>query len=345
VRTLWSALRLAGPGLRGRALGLAWFGESIALWRECRGRGIRHIHVHLGGTASSVALLTVRFANGSAGRDGEWSWSMTVHGPDDFHEPQLAAKVREAGFVVCISDFARSQLMQLVEESHWTKLHVVHCGVDVDAFSPRRSGRPTGGRPANILTVGRLARTKGQAVLLQAISELNRDGVPAQLTVVGDGPERSALEEVARGLELDGRVQWCGAVGHESIADYYGCADVFCLASFAEGVPVVLMEAMARELPVVATSIAGIPELVDDGVSGMLVRPGRPDQLAAALAKLIGDPGLGLRMGRAGREKVAAEYDTRRSGGELDQLFRRELTRPSTSSFPRSRRKRLFVTK
>lgn len=346
ARTFGRALRLGGPGLRGRLLGLSWFMESMALWRECRRRGISHVHVHLGGTASSVALLMVGFCNGRAARDRGWSWSMTVHGPDDFHEPQLAAKVEEADFVVCISDFARSQLMQLTDSSHWAKLHVVHCGVDVDAFGSRQSSRSLPARRANVLTVGRLARMKGQAVLLEAISRLERDGIPVQLTVVGDGPERRALAGVARGLGLDGRVDWRGGVGHESMPELYEQADVFCLASFAEGVPVVLMEAMASELPVVATSVAGIPELVDDGVSGILVRPGRPDQLAEALARLIRDPEIRVRMGRAGRRKVLAEYDAHRSGAAIDQIFRRELrARPTTSSFQTRARKRLFVTK
>jgi glycosyltransferase involved in cell wall biosynthesis len=327
VRTLWRALRLGGPGLRGRLLGLTWFAESMALWRQCRRRGIRHVHVHLGGTASAVALLSIRFANGRARRNGGWSWSMTVHGPADFHEPQLATKVREARFVVCISDFARSQLMLLVEESHWAKLHVVHCGVDVDTFSPRPpSSPPREPRPARILTVGRLDRIKGQGVVLEAMAALGRAGVPAELIVVGDGPRRGALEAVSRGLGLERRVRWCGAIGQDSIRKYYAEADVFCLASFAEGVPVVLMEAMATELPVVATRITGVPELVDHGVNGLLVRPGRADQLAAALEELIADPELGRRMGRAGREKVAAEYDLRKSGRELDRLFRGELS-------------------
>jgi colanic acid/amylovoran biosynthesis glycosyltransferase len=322
--TLLAALRLGPPGLRGKLYGLSWHVEAMVLWRECRRRGISHVHAHLNGTAPAVALLMSRFGRRAGDR---FSWSLTVHGPTEFYDvakERLVAKLHEADFVVAISDFAKSQLMAHLDERHWPKLEVVHCGVPVGEFHPpERAER--GGRPGRILTVGRLAPQKGQAVLIEAVAQLRRDGHDLQLTIVGDGPKRPVLEERASEHGVADRVEFTGAVGQDEIRDHYAAADVFCLSSFAEGVPVVLMEAMATGLPVVAPRIMGIGELVEHEKGGLLVRPARADELAQALERLLDNPDLRARLGAGGRRKVEEEFDASGVARELHDVFRERV--------------------
>jgi colanic acid/amylovoran biosynthesis glycosyltransferase len=325
------AVRLGRPGLRGRLLGGLWFVEAVVLWYAMRSEEIRHVHVHLNGTAPSVALIMTEFAN-RAGLGEGWSWSMTVHGPAEFYDvsgERLGDKVRSARFVICISDFARSQLMAHVDEQHWDKLRVIHCGVDPEEFAPSRW--QAAGEFA-VLTVARLTQVKGHGVLLKAVRQLRDRGVAIRLTMVGEGPKRHELERLARDLDIASMVTFAGAVGREHVRRYYAEADAFCLSSFAEGVPVVLMEAMAMGLPVVAADVMGVAELVEDNASGLLVRPGRPDLLADALERLVADPDLRRQLGTAGRATVERAFDIRRSAAEIHATFEELLGVPSARS-------------
>jgi glycosyltransferase involved in cell wall biosynthesis len=320
------ALGLAPAGLRGRLLAASWTVEALILWRQMRRRGITHVHAHLNGTGPAVALLRTEFANHVDGSRGAHSWSLTVHGPTEFYEvtgEALPEKVRSASFAVCISDFGRSQLMAFVDEEHWSKLHVVHCGVDPNSHAPRAAGGPGGARALRLLAVGRLTRIKGQALLLEALAMLHERGVAAQLTVVGDGPKRAGLERLAQSLGVAAHVHFTGAVGQEAIARHYDASDVFVHASFAEGIPVVLMEAMAHRLPVVAASVMGTSELVQDGENGLLVRPGRPDELAAAVERLAADRELRRRLGEAGCRTVESGFSVAASAVQLRDLLAR----------------------
>lgn len=317
------ASRLARPGARGKLLALSWILEAMLLWDELRRREIRHVHVHLSGTASAVALLATDFANRADG-GARHRWSLTVHGPTEFFDVQneaLAEKAGKAEFVVCISDFGRSQVMGLVGRGSWPKLHVVHCGLDLERA--RRSQPPMAaeGRPIRVLTVCKLSPRKGVAVLLEAIRDLAVSGVDLELTVVGDGPQKTELERLAGELGIADRVAFAGAVGQDRIGGFYEKADVFAMASFAEGIPVVLMEAMAYELPVIAPATMGIPELIEPERTGVLFRPGRADELSDAIRRVADDPALCRRLGAAGREKVAAEFDIHRSASQLRELF------------------------
>jgi glycosyltransferase involved in cell wall biosynthesis len=318
--------QFAEPGLRGRALPLLWAMQSIVLWQRCREAGVEHVHVHFAGAPPAIAALATRFARRSRRAGGPRSWSVTVHGPVEFLDRRLGAKLADAAGVVCISDFARSQTMTQLEEGHWHKLEVVHCGLDLAALRARRNGSgPSAeageGGPTRLLCVGRLVSLKGQAILLEAMAQLLARGVDARLTVVGDGPKREELVSRCEELGLGDRVEWTGAVGQDEIPRHYAQADVFCLPSFAEGIPTVLMEAMLTETPVVATRIAGVAELVDDGESGLLVAAGRADLLAVAIERLAHDPALRRQFGSAGRAKVEAEFDAARSVRQLAGLF------------------------
>lgn len=317
ARAALGALRRGlAVGPRAALWQMFYVGEAVLVWDECRRRGIRHVHAHFANVGADVAQLAA--AIGGPG----WSWSFTMHGPTEFFDVpghRLADKTRDARFVSCISDFCRSQLMKLVEREHWDKLHLVRCGVDPEVYAPVPA-RPADGA-LRVVCVGRLVPDKGQSLLVDAIGILRRRGVDARLELVGDGPDRAHLEAHVRDTGLREAVHLAGAVGQDTMRDHYAAADVFCLPSFAEGVPVVLMEAMAMGLPVVTTRIAGINELVDDGVSGVLVRPGRADLLADALEALA-DPAVRARMGAAGRQTVLREFDVARSAATLAGILR-----------------------
>jgi colanic acid/amylovoran biosynthesis glycosyltransferase len=318
--TLALALRLSSGGVRAGLWQLFYFVEAIVLWDRLRSQRIKHVHAHFANVATAVSLLVAHF-----GGEG-WSWSFTMHGPTEFDDVTryaLAEKVRRARFVACIGDYCRSQLMKLVEAEQWAKLEIVHCGVDPSAYDvPDRHERPG---PLHVLCVGRLVADKGHGVLLDALATLRDQGVEVRATFAGDGPERGALERQAAQLRLGAGISFEGLVSQERLRDLYSAADVFCLPSFAEGVPVVLMEAMATGLPVVSTRVTGIPELVDDGVSGELAPPGRPEALASAIRGLAADPDRRTALGRAARAKVVAEYDVRVWVAALHDLYVRYL--------------------
>lgn len=326
ARTLAGTLRGSPGGARRALWQLFYFAQAIVLWDECRRHGLRHIHVHFANPAADVALAATQFGNAAG---AGWSWSFTMHGPTEFADVRafrLADKARDAAFVVCISDFARSQLMAVLPEERWDRLEVVHCGVDPSQFRPPadRAARAPGA-PLRVLCVGRLVPEKGEAVLVDALARLRDAGRAVEATFVGDGPSRAALEARVRALGLADRVTFTGAVGQSEIRGLYARADVFCLPSFAEGVPVVLMEAMAMELPVVTTRITGVPELISDGQDGLLVAPGRADALADALARIDDDPQLAARLGAAGRVTVSEAFNLERIGPELAALYARRL--------------------
>ena len=325
VSTLREALTSGAGGLRSTVWQLFYFAEAVKLVGLLRGTGVRHLHVHFANNAADVARLATTLGTRLEPRT-PGSWSLSMHGPTEFMDVtrfDLAAKVRSAAFVACISDFARSQLMTLVEREHWDKLHIVHMGVDVSRFpalADVRRARPAG--PLRVLFVGRLVPEKGVPVLMEAVELLTQRGVAVDVTVVGDSPLRSQLQARAAERGLGERLRFVGAVGQDDILGHYEWADVFCLPSFAEGIPVVLMEAMATQLPVVTTTIAGIPELVRDGETGVLVPPGRADRLADALEALASDPSLRDRLGRAGRDAVLAEFEVEAIAPAMAELLR-----------------------
>jgi len=324
--TLALALRLAPPGLRGRLWQAFYFAEATMLWSECRERGIRHIHVHLANAAADLGLLAASIGT-AVEPERPWSWSFTMHGPTEFADLahyRLAEKLSDARFVVCISDFARSQLMALSKPDDWDRLEVVHVGIPVDQFT-RSSPLQATARPPSILYIGRLVPEKGQAVLLEAVALLAGRGQHVDVTLAGDGALRGELEARAERLGIAPQIRFLGAVGQDRLRELYEGAAIFCLPSFAEGVPVVLMEAMAMGLAVVSTRITGIPELIEDGVGGFLVAPGRPEELAERLESLLIDPDLREELGRRGREAVLREFDAERSAVQLYELFARRL--------------------
>jgi glycosyltransferase involved in cell wall biosynthesis len=318
---LLDALRHGPRGSRARLWQLFYFGEAILLWDWMRSLQLRHVHAHHANVASDLAMLAAAF--GSRASSEPWTWSFTLHGPAellDVDGHKLGLKATRADSVVCVSDFARAQLMALTPPSTWSKLEVVHCGVDPEEFPPVRRARRRGDR-FEVLTVARLEDRKGHDVLLDAVLELERRGIELRLTLAGDGPARDRLRLRVAESGLGEVVELIGPVGHEHVARLHAQADAFCLPSFAEGVPVVLMEAMASGLPVIATRITGVPELVEDGVSGLLVAPGRPSALADAIERVIVEPSLAPALGAAARARVLDGFDIRASAEQLHGLF------------------------
>ncbi len=312
LRSLLDAWATAAPGLKGRALNLIYWHEAVVLAALLRGMGVVHLHCHIAKAACTVARLAAPLAG--------VTWSFTLHGPDDLEEPgrwALRDKIARANHVACISSFCRSQAMFHSHPRDWGKLHVVHCGIEparYDGSGDAAAEAP----PGSLLFVGRLAAAKGVPVLLGALRIALKRDPSLSLTLVGDGPERPGLEALARGLPAT----FLGTRNQAEVAALLARHRLLVLPSFAEGVPVVLMEALASGRPVVATRIAGVAELVEDGVSGRLVPPGEEEALAEAILELVGHEELGRRMGEAGRAKVRAEFDSRREAARMAALLR-----------------------
>jgi glycosyltransferase involved in cell wall biosynthesis len=309
LRLAWSTRR---PGLAGTAYQLAYFAEAGVLADEIRRRGIPHLHNHFGDSSCSVAMLAAEL--------GGFSFSFTLHSPGVFYEPRawrLDAKLARAAFSTCISYFCRTQAAIHADPDARDRLHVVHCGVDIDDYTPVRHD----GRGAKLLFVGRLAELKGVTVLLEALRQIKKDQPDVELTIVGDGPDRVRFESVAHSLDVADRVRFVGARSQRQVAAHLAETDVFVLPSFAEGVPVTLMEALASGVPVVATRVGGVAELVEHGTNGYLVHPGEPGPLADALLALLDDPGTRNRFGEAGRARVAADFSNDDEAARLKILF------------------------
>ncbi len=314
VRTVAASMRLAPPGIKSRVLHLAYAAEAFVLARELRRQGIGHVHVHMANNGAAVAKLACVFDRGL-------SYSLTIHGSAEFFHVDswtLEAKVSDAVFVRCISDFCKSQVMIWTSPAIWDRFHVVHCGIDTEQFIP--TPKPERG-PLRLLTVGRFHPIKGYPLLLEACKSLSDAGVDWSLDMVGDGGERARLETLAQSLGVAGRVKFSGAVGQDKIQAHFDQADAMVVSSFMEGVPVVLMEAMAKGLVVVSTNVGGIPELVDQGRSGVLVTPGSAARLAEALMSCARDREGFPAMRAAGRAKIEAEFTVKHVADGMAALF------------------------
>ena len=316
--TLLRALSLGGPDFKKLSYQVFYFAEACLLAEWMRSRRLGHLHVHFPTPAAMAGLLATRLTGATL--------SITVHGPDEFYDApgfRLTEKIQACLFLCAIGYYARSQLMKLSDPSQWDKVEISPLGVDVELFSPR----PFRERPERfeILCVGRLVPAKGQHVLLQAASMLRAHGRDFLLRFVGDGPDRASLEREASGRELAAHVRFEGPVNQDRIREYYSTADAFAIASFAEGIPVVLMEAMAMRIPCVTTWITGIPELIRNGEDGLLVAPSDAEGLASALERLMDDAALRQRLGESARKRVEERYNLRNNVERLAAIFERRL--------------------
>lgn len=315
-RTIAAAMKLAPDGVKSRVTHLAYAAEAFVLAGELKRRGIEHVHVHMANNGAAVAKLACVY-------NSRLTYSLSIHGSAEFFHVDswtLAAKVSDAVFVRCISDFCKAQVMIWTSPTIWDRFHVVHCGIDPEQFVP--SEKPASGT-LRLLTVGRFHPIKGYPLLLDACKALSDSGVEWSLDMVGDGGERARLETQAKSLGIAPRVKFSGAVGQDAIQRHFDEADVMVVSSFMEGVPVVLMEAMAKGLVVVSTNVGGIPELVDQGKSGALVTPGSSARLAEALVVCARERDRFPAMAVAGRAKIQSEFTVRHVADGMAALFAR----------------------
>ena len=321
-RGLRSALQLDGWNLASTGYALFYLAEALLLGNWLSRRGHKHLHIHFGGPVATVGMLTAMA--------WKFSYSLMIHGPEEFYDVEksyLQQKVERAKFVLCISDFCRSQVMKVSDPEHWGKLHVVRLGIDPEVFVP--SPPVDHGDGLEIVCVGRMVPAKGHLILLRAFSDLVRQGHKLRLRLVGDGGERGRIESFVSREQLDDVVTFEGALNHQSTRQKLARADIFVLASFAEGVPIALMEAMAMEIPCISTVVAGIPELIRDGREGLLVPASSQQALCSALARLISDAAFRQTLAQAARRRVQESYDLKKNVRLLADTLQRLLEEQS----------------
>ena len=314
LRACSLAARMARTSSRPLPVHLAYLGQACRLRDLARKEGIGHVHAHFGTNSTEVAMLCAAL--------GGPRYSFTVHGPEEFDMPaglHLKEKIERAEFVAAISSFGRSQLYRWIGHEQWSKVKVVHCSVD-EGFTQEVAAPATASR--RVVCVGRLCEQKGQLLLLAAAREMVERGHDIELVLAGDGEMRPELERLVDAYGLQSRVRITGWVSAAEVRSLILEARALILPSFAEGLPVVIMEAMALGRPVISTRIAGIPELVREGQEGWLVAAGDCQALVDAWTELLAaEPARLQAMGESARRRVAQRHSPSEAARKLMQLF------------------------
>jgi len=314
LRALALAWRMGRHAERPLPVHLAYLAEACRIEPWLRVARIQHVHAHFGTNSAEVAMLVHAL--------GGPPWSFTVHGSTAFDKAQfigLGEKVRRCAFVVATSSYGRSQLYRFVEHQHWPKVQVVHCGLE-----PAFHAAPVSPPPAvrRLVCVGRLCEQKGQLLLIGAAQRLAAQGVDFELVLVGDGEMRGEIEALIKLYKLQAKVRITGWVSGSEVRGQILAARALVLPSFAEGLPIVIMEAMALRRPVIATFVGGIPELVRPGEDGWLVPAGDVEALVETMRTCLeSPPDMITRMGNAARERVLAQHDVDTEVTKLQKLF------------------------
>jgi len=304
------------PTTRRRLRTLYGFVIAPQLAASLEQRRIGHIHAHFAGGACTVAMMASELAG--------LTFSFTAHGSDVLVEKVLLTeKTTRAKFAVAVCEHIRQVLLASAPKAIPGKIKTIRMGVDPGAFL-RGTGRGSGD-PIVFTAIGNLVWQKGHEYLIEACRILKARGVDFRCVIVGDGPRRNRLSRLIRSCNVQSEVSLVGSVEHDEIGKYYRQSDVLIHPSVSEGIPVVLMEAMAAGLPVIASDITGIPELVDDGRNGLLVQARDPEQLAAAAMRLIEDEDLRSRLGRSARRTILNEFHVDSRTAEVARLFGSEL--------------------
>lgn len=297
------------------ALGI--FPKVAHVARLLEADGVDHVHCHFANHPAAAGFVIRRLTG--------IPYSFTAHGSDlhvDRH--MLCEKLAEAAFAVPISRYNRDVMIDECGEGALRKLVVIHCGVDTAVFRPAEGSKDG---PFTVVAVGTLHEVKGQTYLVEACRLLRERGIDFECKLIGDGPDRKALARQIARADLEARVKFVGRRDRREVAELVRTADVLAAPSVPtsrgkrEGIPVVLMEAMSSGVPVIASRISGIPELVEDGVTGLLVPPGDAEGLARALARLHDDPALRRELARAGRTKVVSAFDVHENASRLAREF------------------------
>lgn len=314
ISAWWLATRHRAPGVRALIWSQFHFVEAMLLARLMHRARVTHLHSHFANSGATVALIASRYAR--------IPWSLTLHGISETDYPAgmlLADKIERATFVACASFFMRAQAMRIVAQRHWAKMAVVRCGVDL-ASLPHPAPHSEDG-PARIICVGRLSPEKGFLGLLDALAAIAAEDLEFELLIVGDGPLAGEVRAKVGEVGLCDRIDFAGALPESETLAAIAQADILVLPSLMEGLPVVLVEAMAMGRPVLASRVAGIPELVEQGGGGYLFTPSDQSDLLRGLRMLISDRSHWQGMGLAGRTKVEEEFQIQRSGSRMKRLF------------------------
>jgi colanic acid/amylovoran biosynthesis glycosyltransferase len=313
------AIKMARESDRTLPYHLVYVAEACRILPWLKEFGARRIHAHFGSNSAEVAMLAHAL--------GGPPYSFTIHGPGEFVTPMgLEEKIHHSSFVVAISSFGRSQLYLRATHEDWPKIKIIRCGLE-EAFYDGLS--PTVASAARLVCVGRLCEEKGQLLLIDAVALLAAKGVRLELVLAGDGPLRGKVEALIDKHALGKSVRITGWISSNEVRGELMAARALVLPSFAEGLPVVIMEAMALRRPVLTTYIAGIPELVRPGENGWLFPAGSIEDLASAMEDCLSRPAEDIRkMGDAGHDLVLARHSIDLEAGKLAELFRTERLNP-----------------
>lgn len=313
-RALSMALKLGRRADRPWPYHLIYLAEACRMLPWLQAFGASHVHAHFGTNSTEVVMLAKLL--------GGPSYSFTVHGPEEFDKPEfikLREKVRHAAFVVAISSYGRSQLYRWIDYADWHKVKVVHCGLEKAFHQVPAVPIPQAPR---VVCVGRLCEQKGQLLLVNAIGRLRQRGVAIELVLAGDGEMRDEIEACIQQLKLQDCVTITGWISSDQVRDEILNARALVLPSFAEGLPVVIMEAMALRRPVLTTYVAGIPELVRPGEGGWLFPAGDIDALASTLDEFLAVPHEMLeRMGESAHIRALKQHSIDTEAAKLAQLI------------------------
>lgn len=315
VKTFWLACRMGWRAERPLPVHWVYFFEAAVVADLVHQRSIDHLHAHFGSNPAEVAMLAARLSG--------ITYSFTSHGTvetDNARAIGLPAKIHSAAFVVAVSDYGRAQMMRWIPPDQWARIHVVHCGLGAEYLDGEVSPILEG---AGFLSIGRLSEEKGHICLVNAFARMLHSGAQSHLVLAGDGPLRTVIEGRCQELGIADRVRITGWVSGEQVRQLLIESRALVLPSFAEGLPVVLMESLALGRPVVSSCVAGIPELVDANVSGWLVPPGNEQALCQAMRACLDAPVERLaEMGKTGQATVRQRHDARIEGAQLAHLFR-----------------------
>ena len=314
-QALWLAMRLGLRADRAWPYHLVYLAEACQVLQWLQASEAKHVHAHFGTNSTEVVMLTNQL--------GGPAYSFTVHGPEEFDKPQflhMGEKVRRAAFVAAVSSYGRSQLFRWVAHEHWPKVKVVHCGLERGFHEVAPVDVPSVPR---LVCVGRLCEQKGQLLLLEAARQLAAQSIDFELVLAGDGEMRQQIEALIARHGLQRRVRITGWISSAQVREEILGARALVLPSFAEGLPVVIMEAMALRRPVLTTYVAGIPELVRPGENGWLFPAGAVDELAEAMADCLCQPADVLqRMGEAAYQRVLQRHDIDTEAARLAAYFK-----------------------
>ena len=302
---------LSGPKFLSRAMVI--FPKAVIASEVVSREKIDHIHAHFGTHAATYAWIMSQFTG--------IPYSITLHAHDIFNQKtMLKRKMDDASFLVTISDYNVHYIEEKISPKYTDKINIVRCGVYLDQYQTRPD-RSLQGRPFEIINVARLKNTKGHKFLIEACTIMKKSGIPFRVRLVGEGEERKNIEKSIAAMDLAGQFELVGFVPQDKVPGLLSQSDCYVQPSLQEGIPVAIMEALAVGLPVVATNLSGIPELVENNVTGYLVEPASAEELAQAILGVYQNYAESLALANKGRERVINQYDIRKNARNLLGLF------------------------